>query len=369
MGANWPRGSSAYYNVSLLDPLTGQLSHSSPFTLGTVDVDNVQYAGNAVFAAATSSLMLPMQHYPSQRQWLYFNTRTERVDRVGSVVNEGRMNPVCSVRDETAGITWDVSFAQIVRTGRTVFTQLWQYNDDPRGDWRLLYWPAFNLSLPFDESHPATGSCAFNQAKRLLYVQMNGQVPLLHTIDIGKKTLVSSIAYPTAINGTRTGCYGLAYSDKSSQLYTYVTDDGGLTPMAVQLVDPSTGDNTTLIDGVQLNVTWANQNTFDDVTGHWFLADSQGAQVYSVLSPSTGDVVTAGYIDSEFNTVWATAYASTSSVQRKLEEAAEKVEVEGVSESRAVPVYDARRSEQQTVAQYLSKHASQQRSSPVHVKA
>ena len=252
----FPRYQTVNYNLSLLDPLTGTLSNTVPLNVDNPYAASYQTRTNAVFAATTSTLQLPVETWnstlrSSQRQWVYFNTQTEKVDRVSVPVLEEY--DICSVRDEAAGVTWHLSFNSSIEHDGSIRAFLWRYSDSPNSSSRAADMaPLFSVDLPFDAQRPSTYTyCAFNQAERLLYVAMNGAPSLLHTISVAKQALVQSTQYP----GGSSGCSGLAYSNKQQQLYAYLTEGGGLVVKGVQAVDPVTGNNATIIGGEQLNVT------------------------------------------------------------------------------------------------------------------
>ena len=291
------------YNVSILDPLTGTFSHSHLLTTPSRYDDTYQTGSNGVFAAATSTFMHPYWRFSavtSGREWVYFNTRNETFGRVGDMLHEEQYYDGCSVRDEAAGVTWYLSFNATTEGKRengtvesgTIGAFLWQYND--RHSISLAISPLFSVVLPFTTYNAASAcSCAYDQENRLLFIQMNGGPPLLHTISIVQQSVVSSIAYPAPQpNGQRTSCYAITYSDQQQQLYSYLTSVDGLGIVGVQAGNPSTGSNTTLIDGSALNVTWYNQQAWDEESSSWFMADAQSGVIQLLkLAPTGGSVV------------------------------------------------------------------------------
>ena len=152
-----------------------------------------------------------------------------------------------------------------------------------------------------------------------MYVQINennytsGYTNSLHTISIPQQRINQSVQYPgQQPNGSSYRCHAIAYSNKQQQLYSYLTDDGGDVPLAVQAVDPLTGNNRTLVTASSLNVTWHSENAWDEETSSWFNTDLF-TNVYHLfqLTPTNGSVVvTRRQSDAHGFIMWKAAYAN-----------------------------------------------------------
>ena len=299
------RSNTPYYNLSVLDPTTGLLSSGIPFYLETAWSNA---PSQAVYQSATG--IVQVNHINGSRvaesQWLYFDTDEQRLAEVGGAVVEGPVAPGCAVRDDPNGLLWSVTFAQPVETNQSnsVKVYLWQFPDNAAVPPSLVW----TITVPFTAKHWLIPlSCAFDEALNVLYFNLNGQTPQLHSVDLSQGRLLKSVNYPPA----PLTCYALAYSKAQSALYTYLSDDSGLSSMGLQQVDPTTGHGETLIEPSQgLTVRRAMTSAYDQATDEWFLFDMQSL-TYLLVSPATRQILYSGKVRSTYNTMWAATFASS----------------------------------------------------------
>ena len=149
--------------------------------------------------------------------------------------------------------------------------------------------PVFQSSTSIGQYTAGIAGVAVDQANHLIFISIStstfqGAVGSLQTLDTVNETVISTVDVAGA------GSFGVHYSDRRHQLFSYRINDGNSQIIGIDSVDWKTGNATTLIPQSALpNLYFFDRpfsELFDEETGEWYFAvdDDHGnnATLFSV---------------------------------------------------------------------------------------